>query len=123
MVDLRRRRPPRAAIRSVEAGFDVQPLTGLAGCDCVRVFVTQRGRPIGFTDLSVEDESVGAERLREAITRQLGERIAAAAAVAPSPALPPEVPASVVVATYDRPTDLARCLRALGSQETRRRLD
>jgi glycosyltransferase involved in cell wall biosynthesis len=122
MVDLRPR-PPRAAIRSVEVGTDVQPLSGLGGCDCVRVFVTQRGRPIGFTDLSVEGASVGAERLREAIMRQLGERIAAAAAVVPSPALPPEVPASVVVATYDRPAELARCLRALRAQETRRPLD
>ena len=116
------RRPPRAATRIVEAGNDLQPLTDLGGFDCVRVFVTRRGCPIGFTDVSVDAASVGADRLREAITRQLGERIAAAAA-APPPALPHEIPVSVVVATYDRPEELASCLRALRAQETRRRLE
>jgi glycosyltransferase involved in cell wall biosynthesis len=117
------RRPPRTAIRIVEAGDDLRPLTDLGGFDCVRVFITRRGRPIGFADVSVDGGSVGAERLREAITRELGARIDAAASVTPSPALRTEIPVSVVVPTYDRPDDLARCLRALRAQETRRRLE
>ena len=37
--------------------------------------------------------------------------------------LPPEVSVSVVVATYDRPEDLRRCLRCLRAQESPRQVD
>jgi len=121
-------RPPvPAAVRVVDVREPVTGLDDVAGYELVRVVVTWGGRPIGTVDVPNRRRAVTADELRETIVRRSGwallqamlsEQWAALATAAP--ALPATVAVSVVVATYDRPEGLARCLALLRAQETRR---
>ena len=126
-----------------------QPFRGLddaAGYSEVRVFVTLGSRLIGSADIANHHQAVSAARLREAVVDSLGLRLLgqdpelnpytlqdsvraalhrrylpATDQAAGTPArLSDDVPASVVVATYDRPDDLRNCLRHLTAQEATR---
>ena len=145
--------PRRAAeaVRRIDLAHPLAPIANASGCERLRVFVSWRGRPVGVVCIEHHGASVGTLWLSDAIAHQLpAELLAARARVtagavwsrlvadvvdllapaagddgeAASPAvLRPDVSVSVVVATCDRPTDLARCLESLVMQRTPRPLE
>lgn len=120
MPRLRTRRPPRTAVRTADADA-LGALEALEGWERVRLFVLRGGRPIGAVDLPVDGPVIPAARVRAALRTALGSRLTAPPD--PPPAAGGTEPVSVVVATYDRPRDLAACLAALRAQETRRAVE
>jgi GT2 family glycosyltransferase len=119
--------PVPAAVRTVDVREPLAALDDVTGHELVRVVATWGGRPIGTLDVRNGRRPITAETLRDAVARKLGPYVLRAmlteqwaALAAPALALPPSVGASIVVATYDRPDELGRCLQRLGAQETRR---
>ena len=119
--------PVPAAVRTVDVRAPLTALDDVAGHELARVVATWGTRPIGTVDVRNGRRPVSADELRDVIVRKLGPSVLQAmlseqwaALATPAPALPPTVAASVVIATYDRPAELARCLVHLRAQETRR---
>ena len=119
--------PVPAAVRMIDVRVPLEALDDVASYELVRVVIAWGGRPIGTVDVRNGRRPIAADELRDAIVRRLGWSVLQAmlseqwtALATPSPALPSTVPASVVVATYDRPAELARCLDRLRAQDTRR---
>jgi GT2 family glycosyltransferase len=133
------------AVRHVDCER-LAPLAEVAGYAAVRVFFSYRGRLAGHVDIAHYGEAVSAVRLRDEIVPHLGRALLAGAwergleaacrellaapcpplaqpASAPLeilPALPADIPVSIIVGTRDRPEDLRRCLASLVAQETPR---
>jgi GT2 family glycosyltransferase len=111
----------------VEIRAPLEAIADVAGFELVRVVVAWGGRPIGVVDVRNGRRPITAAELRDAIVRRLGWSVLQAmlaeecpALAAPPPALATTVSVSVVVATRDRPAELARCLDHLRAQDTRR---
>lgn len=116
------------AVRAIDLREPLRPLSDLDGYRRVRVYVMWHDAPLGHVDIEHAGHAVDATRLRETIAaflgydvlkRSLAEQIAPNGAC-PTPRLPSDVPASIVVATRDRPDDLRMCLAGLTSQATDR---
>jgi GT2 family glycosyltransferase len=132
---------PRTAVRSVELAAPFAPITGLAGYRVVELHLTHDGTPVGRESAVAEGDGLSVAQLRDVVAdhaaRELrrveSDRLSAVlrrwlrglASEAEPDAwrLASVVTVSVVIATYDRPDDLRRCLRALGAQRTRHRLE
>jgi GT2 family glycosyltransferase len=119
--------PVPAAVRVIDLHAPLAALDDVAAYELVRVVVAWDGRPIGVVDVRNAGRSIGTDELRDAIVRRLGWSVLQSmlaeqwtALATPAPALQASVSVSVVVATYDRPTELARCLGHLRAQDTRR---
>lgn len=108
-----------------------QPLGGftdVAGYAGVRVFVKWRGRLIGSLDIAHGGGPIDAVRLRDAVVSKVGHPllmallqdhlVPAGGLAGGEERLPPHIPVSMVLATYDRPDDLRACLRTLKAQDT-----
>ena len=137
--------PERVAVRSVDVAEPIQPLTDISGYRSVRLFVFQRGDPLGWVEVSTEGLPMSAADVCDAAARAgwpklvirgtpsiAGRGVLARALldlldkqqpIEQPPALSPSVSASVVVATRDRPDDLRRCLASLVRQRTERRVE
>jgi GT2 family glycosyltransferase len=144
------RRVPEA-VRMIDLTEPLQPLTDVGGYERVRVVASRGTTPIGSVVLEHHGAVVSPAWLRDAITQHLTWDVLGAGSAAsrgvlwatlvadlarvltPAPlhahtrhrapaALPEDIAVSVVVATYDRPADLTRCLRSLTSQQTQRPL-
>ncbi|HET9529137.1 MAG TPA: glycosyltransferase [Blastocatellia bacterium] len=123
------------AVRALELSRPIPDLTDAADHSVVRLFVMLEDRPIGFVDIPTYGEPISAIRLRDAIISKLhgslirealAQRYALAEGERASEAdagLPSDVSVSVVVATYDRPDDLRRCLQSLLAQVSLRRVE
>lgn len=137
------------AVRLVDLAGGVRPLDDLDAYGAVRVEVMRHGRPLGAVQIANGFEAVGADRLADEIVDQLGAGLLesaysrrrddaeheATAAVrrrflpqgrprdAELAGPPPGVDVSVVVATRNRPDDLARCLESLTRQEAPRAIE
>ena len=132
---------PRCAVRSVELTAPFTPITGLDGYRVVELHLTRYGAPVGRAPAVVEGDRLSVAQLRDVVAehlvrelrrtdknrmgmvlrRWLRELASDAEPDAWRQASIGEV--SVVIATYDRPADLRLCLRALGAQRTRRRVE
>lgn len=124
-----RRDPEAIAVRTVELSEPLHPLSDVTAYNAVRVFVLRDGCPIGSVDIPNHYQPVSLARLRDTIVdrlafmlvRPLVARELGGTEERPSaPSLRADVSASVVVATYDRPDDLRKCLRYLSAQESPR---
>jgi GT2 family glycosyltransferase len=137
-------RPERVAVRTVDVAEPIRPLTDISAYQAVRLFVFQRGEPLGFVETPTEGLSMSAADVRDAAARAgwyklaipgtaiiAGREVLARALLnvldkkrplEPQP-LSPLISASVVVATRDRPDDLRRCLASLVQQRTQRRVE
>ena len=116
------------AVRLVDLGQPLAPLTGLAAYSRVRVFFRHGACLVGSLDIWNRGAStVGVPRLIDEVTARLGKVVAAALAderarVSAQPSLPPTV-VSIVVPTCGRETDLRQCLNSLVAQRTRHTLE
>jgi O-antigen biosynthesis protein len=133
-----------AAVRTIDLAVPLEPQKGLYDYASLILLVTWKGHPTGTCEMPVCGDTVGTMQLREAIAEklylrlldpefcsnpgtilfhlrgQLEERFGAGEGnmpVVPSKAVPTKN-VSVVIATYDRPEDLSRCLRSLRSQKS-----
>jgi glycosyltransferase involved in cell wall biosynthesis len=126
-------RDPRAvAVRTVDLSLPLQALTDVSDYAGVRLFVMWGDRPLGSVEIANRHQPISAARLREAIVVKLTFKLlqegliqhfapAGLISSATSPAtLPANIPVSVIVATYDRPDDLRKCLHGLVNQATQR---
>lgn len=142
-VPLVRRAATRVAVRHVEMTEPLLPITGVSNYTAVRVVVSNGGQLRGDVLIVNDHQPITPFRLRTEIAQALGleavgtcrEEIdnvqtsltravvgARSAHEHPDIAapIPVSIPVSVVIATYDRPDDLSRCLDALMNQETNR---
>ncbi len=131
------------AVRTLELAEPLQPLQGLEDYPQARIFATWQGKPFGSFDYPNCHQAISVTSLSHALVKTFGARLlclsetaaptltraGATAAVARRfclaqeetlPALPSDVPVSVVVATFDRPDDLRNCLHHLKAQNTQR---
>jgi GT2 family glycosyltransferase len=139
------------AVRAVELAEPLVPIADAEEYERLRLFVTWRGAAIGPVTIEHHGATVSPLWLRDAILHQLSAELLAARvrvtpgvfwsrlvadlidhfdaatpdmhAQRPPRALPPDTGVSVVVATYDRPADLDRCLQSLVAQHTIRPLE
>jgi len=112
-------------IGELELSEGIRPLEGLDGYRSAALLVRWQGQPIGWVRIPgdvAEAGRISAERVREAVTDQLGRdlagrllgipvSVASPREQAPAPAI------SVVVCTRDRPDQLRGCLAALLAQD------
>jgi O-antigen biosynthesis protein len=150
VVDPRRLPASAVAVRSVELTQPLDPLTDVEQYASVRVFVHWQGGGLGHVDMANHYQPIYRTQLIHTIVIHLWERllwpdrqinaesrwhqtcsvlrqhyltpILAAQAGIPA-TLPAHVPVSVIVGTYDRPTDLQNCLKSLLAQVTPRRVE
>ena len=116
--------PANVAMVSVEMFPHVRPITRVSDFDALGVRVTRAGRVLGTLHVANRHRYVSADRLLDEIVDQLGpQRVldaigAPSCLTVPAPAHgdEPRFTVSVVVATYDRPDDLRRCLQSLVSR-------
>jgi GT2 family glycosyltransferase len=137
------------AVRKVDVYQASKPLVDVADYPSTRVFVTRRNHVIGHMDIANEHATVSAAQLCDAITHRFNLNLLPESDVS-SPdyvaaktlamlrrhygaengkllsetqRLPVHTSVSVVVATYDRPDLLRKCLRSLSGQQTSRRVE
>lgn len=138
------------AVRRVELTEPIQPITDLQNYAHVRIFPTWQHSSVGSFDLENLYQPISKSRLCELIASQMGVRLLETDSeefnmntawsracnrleqhykpipsedLLTEPRLPDSVPVSIVVGTYDRPDDLAKCLESLVSQETSRKVE
>jgi glycosyltransferase involved in cell wall biosynthesis len=139
-----------SAARSVELSVPLTELTGLDDYARVQILATFKDRPLGTVSVDAYGFPVSKTRLCQAIVAGLGlklldsdgcrkpeslksEAYAAlrrylmqdevSADVADAKRLPSDVNVSIVLATYDRPSDLSTCIRHLKAQKSSRRIE
>ncbi len=136
---------PRTAVRELELTAPFTPITGLAGYRVVELHLTHDGAPVGRMSAVAEGDALSVPQQRDVVADYLARELRLAekgrvssalrrwlrglAGEAERGSLPLSSrlssieTVSVVVATYDRPDDLRRCLRAIGAQHTEHRLE
>jgi GT2 family glycosyltransferase len=148
--DEARNRKRGFAERSVDLCQCLTPLTDVTDYPLTRVSVTREGRLLGYVDIANQYQLIGATRLRDEIVREFSFKLLKESETSALDSvtdetlatlrrhylpkedgletdicseLPSYVPVSVVVATYDRPDHLRKCLRCLTAQETLRQVE
>jgi glycosyltransferase involved in cell wall biosynthesis len=144
----RRKRPahPPIAVRTVDVNAPLLDVSDVTDYAATRLVVTRDDEPIGEALVINNYQPISALRLRETIAGTLGvwvidedpsvlegivpvvarsvvdasAPITSASRLTP---LPDDVPVSIVVATFDRPDDLRKCLHCLVRQDTRRSVE
>jgi O-antigen biosynthesis protein len=111
---------------TVDLSRPIAPIDGVSSSDAVRVHVTRGGRRLGTFDLANRHRDVSPDRLVDEIVDRLGaERVLHVVGADarldrlsdPGDLRPRRGRAvSIVVATFDRPADLRRCLSSLAAQ-------
>jgi glycosyltransferase involved in cell wall biosynthesis len=104
-------------VLDLELSEQIRPIWDVEGYNKLYILVRYQGRPVGWIYIAAQQPVVSAERLREAITEQLGREllphvlgeliVPRAAGSRPLP------PISVVVCTRDRAEQLNCCLQTL----------
>jgi glycosyltransferase involved in cell wall biosynthesis len=104
-------------VLELELSEQITPVLGVEGYSGLYILVRYQGRPVGRIHITVHQPVVSAERLREAITEQLGwellPHVLGELIVPRAAGKKPLPPISVVVCTRDRVDQLKCCLQAL----------
>ncbi|MBE9066478.1 glycosyltransferase [Leptolyngbya cf. ectocarpi LEGE 11479] len=136
------------AIRNIELSEPLNPMTDVAAYGGVQIFATWKGQSLGNTYIANVYQPISVSRLIEVLTASFGLKILELVEKSNSAdvwskllmtiktrltpndlqgrhslALPASVSASVVLATYDRPDDLRKCLESLIQQESDRAIE
>ena len=144
-----RRDRDATAVRLLDLAHPIPNLDDVAEYRQVALYISRRERPLGQIGLSKDYHPLSALQLRQAIAEHLNVALLAgynagqpdlsqaevlkalAAEYGPGAdasvggetavvQLPPDIPISIVIATYDRPDDLRRCLACIQQQATTR---
>ncbi|NET30814.1 MAG: glycosyltransferase [Cyanothece sp. SIO1E1] len=141
----------RIAVRVVELTHSLSSIVNVTSYLQTRIFMTWKGAAVGRADIQNLHQIISASQLQEVVVQTMGlklldpyqklsedlrwaESIDILYQVYSPPrdavslstkrlTLPPEVSVSVVVATFDRPEDLPKCLHHLMQQETQRKVE
>ncbi len=141
-------RKPGIGIRTFDLSKEFNIVSGIEAYEKIRFFLNWNGLPLGSVDIQNNYAALSKSRFIEKIIATLGQKIFECftnlppklqladniSALAKRYILPvkesntplflsPEVSVSVVVATYDRPDDLFKCLDTLVKQEVNRRME
>lgn len=130
------------AVRTIELTVPAVPITDIDGARRVQLYLLRNGQPVGQFEIETGGHPLCAARLRDALAdfftppmllhrrEEIGEKIerwfagddasVGGAAQRRAPARPRLEAVSIVIATYDRPSDLRACLRSLAAQVTER---
>lgn len=122
------------AVRKIDLSQPLRALTDVSEYRSVRLFVMIDDCPIGSVDIVNHHQPISETRLRDEIgqtfTWELARQILARDLTAdedgagPAPQrLSADISVSIVLATYDRPDDLRKCLRSLLAQQSPRRIE
>jgi O-antigen biosynthesis protein len=126
--------PSAIAVRTVDLGRPLEALADVTGYASTRVFLTLNDRLIGRVDITNFYRPISSSRLRDAVVEKFTGKLFKAMLAehygsgdespdAGTSTLPANLSASVVVATYDRPEDLRKCLGCLVAQVTPRKVE
>ena len=131
------------AVRAIELAAPLVAIDDIDASRAVQLYLLRNGRPVGTLEIATRGHPLSTPQLRDTLAdffaphllrqrrEEIGEEIerwfAGEATSASSAALPLAcsslAPASIVVATFDRPDDLRACLRSLMSQTTVRQTE
>ncbi len=139
---------PGMAVRTVDIREPLQALTDVKEYSSVRVFVKWHDHLLGSVDIANPDRGISKNRLIEVIVNQFGHKLLQvdvkfsrdyyhnqALSILSNhykskdketdllTSLPNTIPVSIIIATYDRPQDLRKCLSSLVAQESTRQLE
>ena len=126
------RDPHAVAVRTIDLSLPLQALTDVSDYAGVRLVCDVGDRPLGSVDIANHHQPVSEARLRQAIVAKLTYKLlqegliqhfapaSLVSSVTSAATLPANIPVSVVVATYDRPDDLRKCLHCLVNQASPR---
>jgi O-antigen biosynthesis protein len=128
------REPSAIAVRTLDLARPLKALMDVKEYASTRIFITLNDELIGRIDIPNCYQPISASRLHDAVADKFAGKLFKAMLAGyyafgdePSEAetlkLPANVPASVVVATYDRPDDLRKCVECLVAQVTPRRFE
>jgi GT2 family glycosyltransferase len=95
----------------------IRPARRTPAARSARALVRLHGTPLGLVDLPFGPDGLSADACAALIRRALGAEIAAHERTTPGRADGGTEAIGVVIATRDRPTALARCLRSLAAME------
>ena len=148
--DAAKRARNATAIRTLELSQPITAMTDLAHYSHTRIYATWYGYPIGSVFIPNHHQSLSIARIRQYVANTLGmellklgrdvhqdtlwaETVAALTArylpdeeqviSDQKTVLPDNVSVSVIVATYDRPDNLRKCLKYLVNQQTSRQVE
>jgi GT2 family glycosyltransferase len=143
-VSTRSRRMPvvtgAVAVRTIELTAPLVAIDDIDTARAVQLYLLRNGRPVGSFEIPTHGHSLSIAQLRDTLAdfftpelllhrrEEIGAEIerwfappsAARSSTADSVSLSHLEPASIVVATFDRPDDLRTCLRSLLAQTTDR---
>ncbi|NES41971.1 glycosyltransferase, partial [Moorena sp. SIO2C4] len=139
---------PGMAVRTVDLREPLQALTDVKEYSSVRVFVKWHDQLLGSVDIPNPDRGISKSRLIEVIVNQFGMKLlevnlnfsryycyTQAISILTNhykvtdketdllTCLPDKIPISIIIATYDRPQDLRRCLCSIVAQKYTRQLE
>ncbi|NEQ08296.1 MAG: glycosyltransferase, partial [Moorea sp. SIO4E2] len=139
---------PGMAVRTVDLREPLQALTDVKEYSSVRVFVKWHDQLLGSVDIPNPDRGISKSRLIEVIVNQFGMKLlevnlnfsryycyTQAISILNNhykvtdketdllTCLPDKIPISIIIATYDRPQDLRRCLCSIVAQKYTRQLE
>ncbi|ESA32850.1 glycosyl transferase family 2 [Leptolyngbya sp. Heron Island J] len=136
------------AIRNIDLSQPLEPLTDVVTYSDVQIFATWQGQSLGNIYIANSYQPISVSRLTEVLTAAFGLKIlelvyqfnseevwtnllstmkakitSSHGRKAQQLTLPVDVSVSVVLATYDRPDDLRKCLESLVSQKSKREIE
>lgn len=142
--------PASCGIRQVDLAKPIQDVTDVTDLESVRILVACHDRLLGHVTLANHRQMISADRVRESIAsrmplsllndqrenglacleaetratlREHYVRQATASSARTPSRLSKDIVVSIVVATYDRPESLSRCLRGLSVQQSDRLIE
>ncbi len=128
------------AVRTVELGKKLEPITDLDGARAVQLYLMRAGRPVGTFEIATGGQPLSVPQQRDVLADyftppllkhrrpEIGEEIerwfertgAHGSSIAARRERSRSEMVSIVVATFDRPDDLRACLRAIVAQASAR---
>lgn len=134
----------KTAVRTLELSQPLAAIDDAATYDTIHLYATWQGRLLGYVEIDHYGQPISTLELQTILGQRLGAHMLDLSntspqatiqsllwpmlqrqpvAAAPQTEGQPETAVSVVVATFDRPHDLRRCLHSLTQQQTRHSLE
>jgi len=109
------------AIRSIDIAKPLHSITQLENYGGVRIFLMDDDQPVGMIDVVCNGHQIDIKQLQRHITDQVASH--SSPPIYPKTDLSSDLSVSIVIATYDRPATLRRCLEALNDQTSSQKIE